>query len=145
MRHPTFLWKKQITTSKEYKWSQRSVQFGIKEGTRRRNEDKTISSIINSVNLNLDEQLIWKNIRSSYRNLIKKNQKYIEIRFPKDFSISNYKKLHHQVSGKITRSNLTWELQKKMFDENKLIICEAFMGNEFIGFSFLLSFNLSIK
>ena len=88
------------------------------------------------VNLNLDEQLIWKNIRSSYRNLIKKNQKYIEIRFPKDFSISKYKKLHHQVSGKITRSNLTWELQKKMFDENKLIICEAFMGKEFIGFSF---------
>lgn len=88
------------------------------------------------VNLNLDEQFLWTNIRSSYKNLIKKNKKHIEIRFPKDFSISNYKKLHQQVSGKITRSNLTWELQKKMFEENKLIVCEAYIENKFVGFSF---------
>ena len=50
------LWKRQITTSEEYKWSQRSVQYGIKEGARRHDEKKTIESTSNSVKLSQNEE-----------------------------------------------------------------------------------------
>ena len=50
------LWKRQITISNEYKWSQRTVQYGIKEGARRHNEINTLSSTVNSVKLIQEEQ-----------------------------------------------------------------------------------------
>ena len=50
------LWKRQITKSNEYKWSQRSVQYGIKEGARRHDEMNTLSSTVNSVELSQIEQ-----------------------------------------------------------------------------------------
>jgi len=50
------LWKRQITTSNEYKWSQRAVQYGIKEGARRHNEINTLSSTVNSVKLMQEEK-----------------------------------------------------------------------------------------
>tara|TARA_B110000027_G_scaffold125655_1_gene143253 strand:+ start:1520 stop:5917 length:4398 start_codon:yes stop_codon:yes gene_type:complete len=56
------LWPRQISVSKEYKWSQKSIQQSIKEAARRQHEDNTIGSTINSVNLNLDEQSSIQNI-----------------------------------------------------------------------------------
>ena len=50
------LWKRQITTSNEYKWSQRAVQYGIKEGARRHHEINTLISTVNSVELSQIEQ-----------------------------------------------------------------------------------------
>ena len=50
------LWKRQITISNEYKWSQRAVQFGIKEGARRHHEMNTLSSTVNSIKLQREEQ-----------------------------------------------------------------------------------------
>ena len=48
-------WEKQIEISKEYKWSQQAVQYGIKEGARRHNEKNTLQSSINSVKLRNEE------------------------------------------------------------------------------------------
>ena len=45
------LWKRQIITSNEYKWSQRSVQYGIKEGARRRDDNRCLESSINKFKL----------------------------------------------------------------------------------------------
>ena len=45
------LWKRQITTSNEYKWSQRAVQYGIKEGARRHDENNSLKSSINYLQL----------------------------------------------------------------------------------------------
>ncbi|MDA8874739.1 hypothetical protein N9H78_03605, partial [Winogradskyella sp.] len=50
------LWKRQINSSNEYKWSQRAVQFGIKEGARRHHEIKTLESTVNSVKLSQNEE-----------------------------------------------------------------------------------------
>ena len=50
------LWPRQISASKEYKWSQKAVQYGIKEGARRQDEIKTITSTVNSVKLSQIEQ-----------------------------------------------------------------------------------------
>jgi hypothetical protein len=49
------LWKRQIANSNEYKWSQRAVQYGIKEGARRHHEMNTLSSTVNSVKLQQEE------------------------------------------------------------------------------------------
>jgi hypothetical protein len=50
------LWKRQVRASKEYKWSQKAVQYGIKEGARRHNEMNTLTSTVNSAKLNQEEQ-----------------------------------------------------------------------------------------
>ena len=50
------LWKRQVKVSKEYKWSQQAVQYGIKEGSRRHNEMNTLISTVNSVKLTREEQ-----------------------------------------------------------------------------------------
>ena len=50
------LWKIQVRTSKQYKWSQQAVQYGIKEGARRHHEMNTLTSTVNSVKLMQEEQ-----------------------------------------------------------------------------------------
>jgi len=50
------LWERQTITSNEYKWSQRSVQYAIKEGARRHHEMNTLSSTVNSVKLMQEEK-----------------------------------------------------------------------------------------
>ena len=50
------LWKRQVRVSKEYKWSQQAVQYGIKEGARRHQEMNTLTSTVNSVQLMQEEQ-----------------------------------------------------------------------------------------
>ena len=85
---------------------------------------------------------LWGDLRSSYRNLIKKNSDKFEIKFPDNFNISLYKQLHYEVSGRVTRSNLTWEYQERMFNDRKLIVCEAYYEKNLTGYSF---FNLNNK
>ena len=50
------LWSRQVTISKEYKWSQQAVQHSIKEGARRHHEMNTLSSTVNSVKLMQEEE-----------------------------------------------------------------------------------------
>ena len=50
------LWPRQISASKEYKWSQNGVQQSIKEAARRHNEDSTLESMVNSVKIKKDEE-----------------------------------------------------------------------------------------
>ena len=85
---------------------------------------------------------LWGSIRSSYRNLIKKNSDKFEIKFPENFNRDFYKQLHYEVSGRVTRSDLTWEYQERMFKDNKLIVCEVYNEKNLIGFSF---FNINNK
>ena len=56
------LWPRQISASKEYKWSQNGVQQSIKEAARRHNEDSTLESMVNSVKLTQDEESNVKQI-----------------------------------------------------------------------------------
>ena len=50
------LWKRQVSESYEYKWSQRAIQYSIKEGARRHNEINTLESTVNSLKLSHKEQ-----------------------------------------------------------------------------------------
>lgn len=56
------LWARQIKVSNEYKWSQKGVQYGIKEGARRHYEMNTLTSTFNSVKLIQEERDSLKQI-----------------------------------------------------------------------------------
>ena len=56
------LWSRQVSTSKEYKWSQKGVQLAIKEGARRHDEKRALTSTINSLKVNQNEQSDFKSI-----------------------------------------------------------------------------------
>ena len=62
------LWPRQISTSKEYKWSQNGVQQSIKEAARRHNEIDSIKSSVNSVNIYREEQNSIENILTFFYN-----------------------------------------------------------------------------
>ena len=50
------IWPRQVSVSKEYKWSQQAVQYSIKEGARRHHEMNTLTATVNSVKLIQEEQ-----------------------------------------------------------------------------------------
>ena len=56
------LWARQIKVSNEYNWSQKGVQYGIKEGARRHYEMNTLISTFNSVKLIQEERNSLKQI-----------------------------------------------------------------------------------
>lgn len=56
------IWQRQVKASKEYKWSQKGVQFAIKEGARRHHEMNTLTATVNSVKLMQEEQNSAKQI-----------------------------------------------------------------------------------
>ena len=45
------LWPRQVSISKEYKWSQQAVQYSIKEGARRHHEKNTLKAALNQIEL----------------------------------------------------------------------------------------------
>ena len=49
------IWAHQLKVSKEYKWSHKAIQYGIKEGARRHHEKNTMVTVVNSVKLSKDE------------------------------------------------------------------------------------------
>ena len=50
------IWTRQIEISNGYEWSQKAIQHGIKEGSRKQDEIKTLRSTVNSVKLMQQEQ-----------------------------------------------------------------------------------------
>ena len=50
------IWPRQVSVSKQYKWSQQTVQYSIKEGARRHHEMNTLTATVNSVKLLQNEQ-----------------------------------------------------------------------------------------
>ena len=73
------LWPRQISASKEYKWSQNGVQQSIKEAARRHDEDSSLESMVNSVKLTQDEESNVKQIldylnKGDYQTSIKRIQ-----------------------------------------------------------------------
>ncbi len=62
------LWERQVRVSKEYKWSQEALKYGIKESARRNNEKDALMSSIKKLNLISDEQKNYKEIFNLIRN-----------------------------------------------------------------------------
>lgn len=62
------LWKRQINTSNEYKWSKKCLQYSIKESSRRHKEENSILACVNLVSINRLEQKDFEQIISFYND-----------------------------------------------------------------------------
>ena len=94
------------------------------------------------VDLRQDENLLWSNLRKSYRSLINKSLKTYEFHILDSHSVSfeaieDIAKLHISVAGRITRPIETWHAQYEFiksgdgfailcFDKSKLIGASIF-------------------
>jgi hypothetical protein len=92
-----------------------------------------------SVDLKKDEQLIYKQIKDSYKSLINKLTEYSTelVSFedsPQKFE--NFKNFHYSVSGVRTRSEKTWNQQYKNYLNGRLKCIQTIFEDELIAFSY---------
>ena len=91
--------------------------------------------------VNLEDEIddIWRSLRKSYKSLINKNNKI--------FTVNNFctnetwelcKKLHYECSGKKTRSDQTWEIQRQAIESGRAIVYFIQENNEVIGFAYFI-------
>lgn len=59
-----------------------------------------------------DEQMLFREVRKSYKNLIHKYQPVLS-------DISTLKEIHIEVCGRQTRSDDTWQIQQEMIDQGQ--------------------------
>ncbi|WP_445721062.1 hypothetical protein [Flavobacterium sp.] len=84
------------------------------------------------VNLLLDYNIIRQSFRKSYKSLISKFSKQIDLRIYNSRNINidvynEFKKLHLNEAGRMTRSEKTWELHFDMIkDSYAILICAEF-------------------
>ena len=114
------------------------------------------------VNLDFSVEEIKSEFRKSYKSVINNNKNNYELRFInyKSDSIENswkdYRDLHFKEAGGLTRSEYTWEIQKKMLLEKKaflillykkdITVAAAFVYyNQYYGFYFSGAFDKSEK
>lgn len=90
-------------------------------------------------NIYLDESLeiLKKNVRKSYKSLINfglKNWNFRVFYKSSDFDITEFKNFHFIVSGKKTRSDLTWLIQcKNIKNGNAALICSYDISGNIVG------------
>ena len=87
--------------------------------------------------LTLDNDEIWKSIRSSYKPLINKYKGNVKLITNPDKELwDKCKSLHIKSAGYQTRSDRSWDIQFELLqEENALLYC-FFENKELIGFSF---------
>ena len=95
------------------------------------------SSVELYCDLTLDNDEIWKSIRSSYKPLINKYKENVRlITNPDRVLWDKCKSLHIKSAGYQTRSDRSWDIQFELLqEENALLYC-FFENKELIGFSF---------
>jgi hypothetical protein len=95
------------------------------------------------INLNLDENKIFDNMKLNHKNEIKKILKVNDIEF-KIYDHNNYlkglissmMKMHEEVSGRKTRSLETWNMNEEMIQKKMAFIVEASYKKRIISYSF---------
>jgi len=92
------------------------------------------------VDLSKSEQELWSGLRKSYRSIINKSKKELEV--VKTYITNewdNFKEIHKTVSGRSTRNDMSWDIQKKRVSNKFAKVYYIKKGNRIIGFSY---FNL---
>lgn len=89
------------------------------------------------VDLTKDINQIWASIRKSYKSLINKSKNLLEFSIEKSpEKMKKLKKLHLKISGRVTRSNSTWQIQEKMINDDQGIIFDIKLFGQTVGMSF---------
>lgn len=91
---------------------------------------KVITRLRAQIDLNLKDDEIKKSIRDSYRSLINKGMRELETIVHVGPNVQESvliaaRDFHVKVSGRQTRSNLTWEIQYVMVTKSKAILIEG--------------------
>ena len=114
-----------------------STIFNIKECNTKLNFTRLIK-------IDENEEILRKNIRKSYRNLINQANKKLKINILSnnivESDIYRLSDFHEKVVGRKTRSIYSWQEQLKLVQNDKGFFVEAFENHDLIGFSFFLCF-----
>ena len=89
------------------------------------------------INLKPNTKEIWSSLRKSYKALINRANSKLKFNvLENSLHVKSLKNLHIKVSGKITRNDQTWSIQKKMIDDSQAIIFEISYEKQTLGMSF---------
>ncbi|MCO6354221.1 hypothetical protein GBO14_05585 [Pseudoalteromonas shioyasakiensis] len=92
------------------------------------------------INLTFPETVLFSNLRKVYRANVRWGEKNIVFKIINSNSIypgimKDFKALHIFISGKETRSSLTWQLQEEMIEKGEAFAVLGFLNNELISAS----------
>lgn len=90
------------------------------------------------IDLDNDTNSLWSNIKKSHRNEIKKGNNQFNLSFllpsiKNEDLFNDFKNLHFLAAGKKTRTNRSWEFQKKWLEQGNAIIVFANKDDKLIG------------
>lgn len=90
------------------------------------------------IDLNKDEKILWGDIKKSHRYEIKNGESKFKfsIALPNsknDKLFYEFKNLHFLSAGRMTRSELTWELQKSWIENGNGILINAYLDDVPVG------------
>lgn len=98
---------------------------------------------LQTINLNLDENKIFQNMKPNHKNIIRKvlndNNFEFKIYDYKNFLrglMSRMMKMHEDVSGRKTRSLETWNINEEMILKKRAFIIEVSYKKKIISYSF---------
>jgi hypothetical protein len=107
-----------------------------------------INTSLNTSIIDLTQPLdiLWKNLRKSYKSLINNGKKKFEIEIVDSKNLNReaheeYRRLHHKTSGKVTRIHETWEFQYKMVENDYAILVGLKDNGKYIAFSYFYHHN----
>lgn len=106
--------------------------------------DSSINTYI--IDLNIDIETLWKQLRKSYKSLINNGKEKYKIEIidytNPDFEIHNlYKELHHKAAGRITRPQETWDIQFQKIEDDNAILIGLKDEDQFVAFSYFYHHN----
>ena len=84
-------------------------------------------------------EVIKKNFRKSYKPLITSNQKEFEngvLTDKNDYIWNEFKKLHYESAGRITRSKKTWDIQYESLIQKNAFLVYLKKNQKFLGFGY---------
>lgn len=95
------------------------------------------------IDLSLDKESLWKNIRDSYKSLINWGLENIEITIKdasnitaEDFNL--FRALHIKEAGRETRSKETWDIQLAQVKNNEAFLVMGYHDNDLISATFFM-------
>jgi hypothetical protein len=98
------------------------------------------------IKLNKTKEILWSHIRKGHKYNINQGKKYYKVAVW-DYNNPNYEKhqlyrlMHHKVSGRITRSLKTFELQYDWLKNDEAILIGLFYDNKWIAFDYFSHLN----
>ena len=101
------------------------------------------------VNLHNSENEIYENFQSNLRGLLKKEYSGISLEIiDKDNytkqDMIEFRNLHIKVSGRLTRSIETWDIQERKINNNEAFIVKVLRNNETISLSYFTVSNKNV-